>query len=265
MLLQDTRLSFDARGFAAWLLALPPNWEIRAEALPYLLKDNSRPGHVGRDKARRFLRELERAGYLTRSRTRNPNGCWIWNNVFTPVPTIDGSAAHGSSIVGSSVGDGPVDIHQTETTTNGLNTDSTNQQPRPRSAIGANAVAGPSSEIHFPEVLSGKHLASARRLIHACSPELRQAVLHEVDAMHRQGLIRKSPVGLLHRLVDSAKAGTFTPSYANSSFRKSHLEERVLVPERRSPGTATGPVALSAFGRETIARMRAMLKEDQKK
>jgi hypothetical protein len=114
MLLQDTRLSFDTRGFAAWLLALPPSWEIRAEALPHLLKDNSRPGHVGRDKARRFLRELERAGYLTRSRTRSPNGCWIWNNVFTPVPTIDGSAAHGSSIVGSSVGDGPVDIHQTE-------------------------------------------------------------------------------------------------------------------------------------------------------
>ena len=95
MLLQDTRLSFDTRGFAAWLLARPPNWEIRAEALPHLLNDNSRPGHVGRDKARRFLRELERAGYLTRSRTRRPDGCWVWDNVFTPVPTIDGSAAHG--------------------------------------------------------------------------------------------------------------------------------------------------------------------------
>lgn len=163
--------------------------------MPYLLKENSRHGHVGRDKARRFLRELERAGYLTRSRTRSPDGCWVWDNVFTPVPTIDGSATDGSSVAGSSVGDGPVDIHQTSTTTNGLKSDSTNQQPCPRGTIGANTVVGPSNEIRFPEILSGKHLASARRLINACPPELRQDVLHEVDAMHQQGLIRKARLG----------------------------------------------------------------------
>ena len=114
-LLQDTRLSFDTRGFAAWLLARPPGWEIRARALPYLLKDNSSRGHVGRDKARRILRELEQAGYLMRSRTRSANGCWIWHSVFTAVSTIDGLPVDGSSGEGSSVDGRGVDKDHTPT------------------------------------------------------------------------------------------------------------------------------------------------------
>jgi hypothetical protein len=75
-------LGFDTRGFAAWLLTRPPGWQIRASALPHLLKSRSR--HVGRDLARRFLRELERAGYLTRTRHRTADGRWISDNAFRP-------------------------------------------------------------------------------------------------------------------------------------------------------------------------------------
>ena len=67
-LINDERLEFDTRGFAAWLLARPDGRQIKAAALPHLLKCSS--GHVGRDKARRFFRELEHAGYLTRTRRR---------------------------------------------------------------------------------------------------------------------------------------------------------------------------------------------------
>jgi hypothetical protein len=68
-LIADDRLGFDTRGFAVWLISKPDGWEIRAGALPYLLKDcTAMRGHVGRDKARRFLRELERGGYLVRTR-----------------------------------------------------------------------------------------------------------------------------------------------------------------------------------------------------
>lgn len=115
-LLEDARLAFDTRGFAAWLLARPPDWEVRAGALPYLLKERSSRGHVGRDKARRFLRELEQTGYLRRTRIHGPDGRWIWSSVFTAVcTTIDGIPVDGSS------GDGKgVDINQTSITTNGL-------------------------------------------------------------------------------------------------------------------------------------------------
>ena len=56
---------FDTRGFAAWLLARPGGWEIRATALPRLLSSGA--SRVGREKAQRFLRELERAASLTRN------------------------------------------------------------------------------------------------------------------------------------------------------------------------------------------------------
>ena len=81
-LINDERLEFDTRGFAAWLLARPDGWQIKAAALPHLLKCSS--GHVGRDKARRFFRELEHAGYLTRTRRQGADGRWIWDYFFRP-------------------------------------------------------------------------------------------------------------------------------------------------------------------------------------
>ena len=100
-LITDARLQFDTRGFAAWLLAKPPGWEIRAGALPYLPKKECGPGeHIGRDKVRRFFRELEAAGYVRRRRMRKADGQWRWQIEFTDTPpttptrprTIDGSA-----------------------------------------------------------------------------------------------------------------------------------------------------------------------------
>ena len=96
-LITDVRLQFDTRGFAAWLLAKPPGWEIRAGALPYLLKKERGPGeHIGRDKVRRYFRELEAAGYVTRRRMRKADGQWRWHIEFTDTNLRCGS---GSSVV----------------------------------------------------------------------------------------------------------------------------------------------------------------------
>lgn len=261
-LLEDARLSFDTRAFAAWLLSRPPDWEVRAGALPYLLKEPSPRGHVGRDKARRFLRELEQAGYLTRTRTHGPDGCWIWSSVFTAVSaTIDGLPVDGSS------GDGKgVDINQTSITTNGLTSDSINLQAGARNAIETPAVVGPDKKIRFPEILSGEHLASVRKLISTCPPQQRQAVLDEVAAVHRRGALRKSPIGLLHRLVERARAGTFVPSYEISYREKQRREahERELLLERRARGPAIGPVPVGRIAEEAIARLRASVKDQEK-
>ena len=103
-LINDERLRLDTRGFAAWLLARPDGWQIRSSALPRLL--SSERERVGRDKTRRFFRELESAKYLTRTRWRATNGRWIWHYCFRPDPssiempraTIDGLA--GEQYVG---------------------------------------------------------------------------------------------------------------------------------------------------------------------
>jgi hypothetical protein len=121
-LITDVRLQFDTRGFAAWLPAKPPGWEIRAGTLPYLLKKECGPGeHIGRDKVRRFFRELEAAGYITRRRMRKADGQWRWQIEFTDTPpttptrprTIDGSAVDGSTTGGTAADGSDVDVLQT--------------------------------------------------------------------------------------------------------------------------------------------------------
>src|SRR5450631_846558 len=163
-LIADDRLGFDTRGFAVWLISKPDGWEIRAAALPYLLKDcTATRGHVGRDKARRFLRELERGGYLVRTRTRASNGRWLWRSVFTAnALTIDGLAVDGSSVDGSSVDGKGVDLYQTD---NCRRIQSTLNQP---TAGPIQEAVGPTKATLLPTVLSGPYRASARTLLAAC-------------------------------------------------------------------------------------------------
>jgi hypothetical protein len=78
-LIDDSRLQFDTRAIATWLIAKPDGWQIRLGALPYLLQQRAGPGErMGRDRVRRMLRELENAGYLTRTRSKKRDGRWAW-------------------------------------------------------------------------------------------------------------------------------------------------------------------------------------------
>ena len=238
-LISDERLGFDTRGFAVWLMSKPDGWEIRAGALPYLLKDLNRSrGHVGRDKARRFLRELERAGYLLRTRTRGENGRWLWRSVFTAnALTIDGLAVDGSSVDGSSVDGKGVDLYQTD---NYRRIQSTLNQP---TAGPTQEVVGPTKATLLPTVLSGPYRASACALLAACPSEQRQGVLDEVAALHARGAMRGSPIGLLHRLVERAKNGSFTPSYAlpYAERRREEAHKRTRQNEQRIRSQDDGP------------------------
>jgi hypothetical protein len=212
-LINDARLGFDTRGFAAWLLARPEGWEIRASALPHLLKSGS--GHVGRDKARRFLRELERAAYLTRTRRRGADGRWIWDYAFrptSPISTIDALPVGGSPVGGSTVDGKGVDITHTLNTSrldqSILNkATTTTPQPNPDSVV----VVGDLGEVRYPDCLTRARLTSARELIARCPREQRQAVLDELGAMVAHGVVRH-PLGLLNRLIERASAGQFVPN-----------------------------------------------------
>jgi len=67
--LNDSRLSFRARGVLAWLLDKPDDWKCRAEAI-------AEAGCEGRDAIRAALGELEACGYLVRIKYRAPAGHW---------------------------------------------------------------------------------------------------------------------------------------------------------------------------------------------
>jgi hypothetical protein len=275
-LIDDSRLQFDTRAVANWLIARPYGWQIRVGALPYLLQQRAGPGErMGRDRVRRILRELERAGYLSRARSKKPDGRWLWHIEFseTPAPlhgeisTMDGSAVDGPAAGGPPVDGQGVDLpntlnnsrldHSIPTTT----TTTTAAGGEKSDAV----VVVPVMDIRYPPILQGEFLASACKLIEGCPPELRQPVLDEIGAMHGRGRVR-SPLGLLKSLVDKAGNGQFLPSHSMSVHPESLTKNRSGARAQHSltdANPAPRPVTLvSEIVRETLSRLRKKLKPD---
>lgn len=73
--INDSRLSFRARGVLAWLLDKPDDWRCNSRTIAVA-------GREGRDAVQAALRELEQAGYLSRARRQNDRGRWL---TFTTV------------------------------------------------------------------------------------------------------------------------------------------------------------------------------------
>lgn len=65
--LRDMRLSLKAKGLLSMILSLPENWDYSVHGLSYICKE-------GVDAIRQAIWELERAGYIFRSRVRNAKG-----------------------------------------------------------------------------------------------------------------------------------------------------------------------------------------------
>ncbi len=65
--LKDNRLSLKAKGLMSVMLSLPDDWDYTLRGLACICKE-------GVDAIREAIRELERAGYILRSRERNEKG-----------------------------------------------------------------------------------------------------------------------------------------------------------------------------------------------
>jgi hypothetical protein len=265
-LITDVRLQFDTRGFAAWLLAKPPGWEIRAGALPYLLKKERGPGEqIGRDKVRRFFRELEAAGYVTRRRTRKTDGQWRWQIEFTDTPpttpthprTVDGSAVDGSTTGGTAVDGSGGDVLQT------LNHSKHDQcKPNTTAALQTDTGLGAdqSGQLRYPDCLRSMPVDRLSKLLAACPRDQRQAVLDEVDAMHKAGKVR-NPIGLLSVLARKAGLGQFAPNHSIRVDRPPPVVEGRGEDQRtqRPASLVVEPTAVSELGRQVLSDLRKRL------
>jgi DNA-binding MarR family transcriptional regulator len=78
--LNDDRLSLKARGLAAYLLTKPDDWRINRDLLASQFPD-------GVWAVRGALKELERAGYLSRTRHQN-NGRFTWEITLHEIPIL---------------------------------------------------------------------------------------------------------------------------------------------------------------------------------
>ena len=78
-ILNDERLSWKARGLAAYLLTKPDNWQINREHL-------TGQGPDGISSVRSALKELHDCGYITQRPARNNLGKFYWESVLHEVP-----------------------------------------------------------------------------------------------------------------------------------------------------------------------------------
>lgn len=121
----DSRLSFKARGVLIWLLDKPDDWRSNSEAIAHNSID-------GRDAVRSALTELETLGYLKREKSQDDKGQWMTIVTVYESPTkaqvapeTDYPASVNRSSVNRSSGFPAPSIH-TDT-----NTDNTKGYPQP--------------------------------------------------------------------------------------------------------------------------------------
>lgn len=86
--IEDSRLSFKATGLLAYLLSKPDDWTINSRGLTEAKTDQRSAILSG-------LRELEKAGYLSREQRRVDSGAFEWEQVLYETP-VDFQHDHGA-------------------------------------------------------------------------------------------------------------------------------------------------------------------------
>lgn len=77
---EDTRLSYRARGVLLWLLSKPDDWKINSRLI-------AEYGTEGRDAVIAALKELEVVGYIRRVKVQRPGGTWITQTFLYESPS----------------------------------------------------------------------------------------------------------------------------------------------------------------------------------
>lgn len=117
--LRNKELSLKAKGLLSQMLSLPPEWDFTLSGLSFLNAD-------GKDSIREGIKELELAGYVTRSRTRGKRGRYSSNEYVireepsppsSEKPTMENPALEKPTL------ENPTQLNKEALNTDSLNTD----------------------------------------------------------------------------------------------------------------------------------------------
>ena len=204
---EDTRLSWAARGLLAYLLSRPDDWRV-------LINDLRKRGDLGRDGIYKLLRELREAGYVRFSRSRDQQG------------RIRGGTYLVQEIPGSPHPDLP-DTAEPDTASPDpvkpealLNTDSdlipttttiptTTKEDSRRSEPEA-------GRIEFAAWVPDDLKAPAMNKVARLDIPIAQIIIDEWAGSMATGRIERSPLGYLHALVSRLESGRFRLQYADA-------------------------------------------------
>ncbi len=225
---EDTRLSWAARGLLGYLLSRPDDWTV-------MVRDLQRRGDLGRDGIYRLLKELRGVGYVRFERTRDGSGRIRGGQYLvqeipeesdrnspervdrdTPIP--DSPALGNSRTTGFRSAEAIVKTHlASEHYRKGHNAEKKNEA------------------IEFPTDVPAELRESARRLVAGLNPPLAQMVIDEWAGIMSVGAIRSSPLGCLRGLIKRASEGSYTPVHAVKVAQAREAQQPSVAGQEQSP------------------------------
>ncbi len=181
---EDTRLSWAARGLLAYLLSRPDDWRV-------LINDLRKRGDLQRDGIYKLLRELRDTGYVRFQRARDAQGRIRGGTYLVQeIPTTP----HPDPVKPEALP--KTDRYLIPTTTKG---------------------DGRCSEmkIEFADWIPKELIGSAIDKVSRLEPSTAQLVIDEWAGIMADDRIKSSPLGYLHTLVSRVESGEFRLFYAD--------------------------------------------------
>ena len=200
---EDTRLSWAARGLLAYLLSRPDDWKV-------LVNDLRKRGNLGRDGIYGLLRELRSAGYMRFERNRDAQGrmrggTYIVSEVPAPHPglpdTVEPDPAAPRPVKPGALPNTDRNPRTTTTT-------------RPTDTYSDSKCDQRLQRLRFPDSVPLAMQVLAARFVAGLDAEAAQLVIDEWAGALAAGAIRRSPLGYLRALATRCQAGDMGIRYA---------------------------------------------------
>ena len=204
--IEDTRLSWAARGLLGYLLSRPDDWKV-------LVNDLRKRGDLGRDGIYRLLRELRDVGYMRFERKRDQHGrirggtYFVQEIATAPQPDLP-------DMVGPDTAE-PCPANPGALPTTDLNlkrTTTTTPTTTKGCSSSENDFDDPEFATWVPDELREAALGKVARL----SPVEAQIAIDEWAGSMAVDLIETSPIGYLHTMVSRYEEGDFRLQFADA-------------------------------------------------
>ena len=212
--IEDTRLSWAARGLLSYLLSRPDDWKV-------LVNDLRKRGDLGRDGIYRLLKDLRNAGYIQFIRNRDKHGrirggTYLVQEIASqPHPdfpdTAEPNTAAPNPVKPGALPNTDLNLKKTTTT-------------KP-----TDTKKGSSSEIDnclkFADWVAEDLRDQATEKVSLLNITSAQMVIDEWAGAIACGQIDSSPLGYLHALIKRLEIGDFTLRYAEKVKEIRELKE----------------------------------------
>lgn len=220
-IIDDTRLSWAARGMLAYLLSRPDNWQVR-------IKDLQRRGNMGRDGTYKLVNELRSTGYVEfqqgrDSRGRIRGGSYVVREIpKQPLPE-DPDTGLPEQAPPDPVDPGALSITEVNLKNNLPITNITK--------AGWQGTANHTVGVEFPEWISAELISAALDKVARFDSKLAQLLIDEWAGAYIEGKIKTSPIGYLCELAKRLDRREFGRHYADD-IAKVRNEMRSLIEPR---------------------------------